>query len=209
MSLGLGLTSQQAVADSESPEAVVDRVVRETLTIISDNIEAIETDAAVARDIVDTYILPWLDTELMARFTMGRLARQASEDEITRFTSALERRIANLYANALREFATETVDFAENGEVSLRTVSEEPPRAVVRALVQGPRVDDMALRLQLYYRDDRWRVFDVETSGVSLLVVFRDALQPAGSEGGIEAMIAALEDGELNLEEAWEEEINQ
>ncbi|MRH77966.1 hypothetical protein GH984_04535 [Spiribacter sp. C176] len=210
LSLLLGLLiSHTAFATNDSPEAVVDRVVRDTLEAISDNIDAIKADDAVAQEIVDTQILPWFDTQLMARFTMGRLARQASEDEISRFTSALEQRIANLYVDALKEFATETVDFAENGEVQLRTVSEESPRAVISARVIGPNVEDTTLRLQLYYRDDRWRVFDVETSGVSLLIVFRDALQPSGRDGGIPAMIAALEEGDLKIEEALEAEVEK
>lgn len=203
------LISDTALATNASPEAVVDRVVRNTLEAISENIEAIKTDDSVAQDIVDKQILPWFDTHLMARFTMGRLARQASKDEIDRFTSALEQRIANLYVDALKEFVTETVDFAENGEVQLRVVSEESPRAVISARVVGPNVEDTTLRLQLYYRDDRWRVFDIETSGVSLLIVFRDALQPSGRDGGIAGMIAALEEGDLNIEEALEKEVEE
>lgn len=203
------LINPPASATSDSPEAVVDRVVSDTLTVIRENIDGIKNDDAIAQEIVNTQILPWFDTQLMARFAMGRLARQASEEEITRFTRALEQRIGNLYVDALKEFATETVDFSENGEVQLRTVSEESPRAVISARVIGPNVEDTTLRLQLYYRDDRWRVFDVETSGVSLLIVFRDALQPAGRDGGIPAMIAALEEGDLNIEEALEAEMDQ
>lgn len=209
LTLTWSLPSQTAQANDSAPEAVVDRVVRETLTVISENLDSIEADDSIAQDIVNQYILPALDTQLMARFTMGRLARQASDEEIARFTRALERRLANLYANALREFAAETVNFAQNGEVFLRTVSEEPPRAVIQARVRGPEVEELTLRVQLYQRDEQWRVFDVETSGVSLLIVFRDALQPAGRDGGIPAMIAALEEGDLALEEAWEAELDQ
>jgi len=213
MALMLGLSTAGAAidersVDNEDPEAVVSQVVSEALDRLAEDIDHLTADEDAGRAFFDEQILPWLDTDLMARFTMGRAARQASDEEIERFTRALEGRVANLYTSSLERYAEEARDFSQNGEIDLRTVSQKDDRAVISAQISSPELDRTTLRIQLYRRDDRWRVFDVETSGVSMLLVFRDALRSAARDDGVSAMIAALEDGTVEVEEAWEEETN-
>ncbi len=191
---------------ASTPEGVVDHVVTQALQRIAESGETLEADRAVARAIFDDEVLPWIDTDLMARFAMGPAARRADPADIERLSNALAERVANLYSGALQRYANEAVDFAADGKVTLRTVTEDDRRAIVMAQVRGPHVEDLNLRIQLYQRDARWRVFDIESSGVSILLVFRDALQSAaGRDGGVDAMIAALEQGAVNVEQAWEE----
>lgn len=209
--LMLGLPSAGAsidkdAIDDEDPEAVVSQVVSEALDVLADDIDRLTEDEDAARAFFDEQVLPWLDTDLMARFAMGRAARQASDKEIQRFTDALETRVANLYTNSLQSYADEAKNFTEEGEISLRTVSLKDDRAVISAQISSPELERTTLRVQLHRRDERWRVFDVETSGVSMLLVFRDALRSAAGDDGIDAMIAALEEGAVEVEEAWEEE---
>ena len=198
--------SADAAGAPASPEEVVHEVVTEALERIAEQREALATDREAGVELFNEQVLPWVDTDLMARFAMGPAARQADPADIERLRAALANRVANLYAGALQRYAGEAADFAEDGEVTLRTVTQDDNRAIVSAQVRGPHVDDLTLRIQLYKRDDRWRVFDIETSGVSILLVFRDALQSASHGGDVDAMIAALEEGSVNVEEAWEEE---
>ena len=191
---------------AKDPEAVVFEVVTDALERLAADPDTLREDGEAARAFFDEHVLPWVDIRLMARFALGRAARQASADELERFTRALERRVATLYVRALQRYAEEAADFAREGEVILRTVSQEDDRAIIAATLRGPHVEDLSLRVQLYHRDARWRVFDIETSGVSMLLVFRDALRDAARDGGVEAMIAALEQGSVQVEEAWEAE---
>ncbi len=194
----------------ETPRAVVNYVVTEALNRIVDERETLANDREAAVELFNNQVRPWVDTQLMARFAMGPAARSAEPADIERLAAALADRVANLYAGALQRYAQETVDFAEKGEVDLRLVTEEDDRAIVNATAQGPDIDTLDLRIQLYKRDDRWRVFDIETRGVSMLLVFRDALQAeAGRDGGVEAMIAALEEGSVDVEGTWEEETSE
>ena len=198
--------ADSAKAAATSPEAVVDHVVAQALRRIAESAETLNGDRAVALDIFNDEVRPYIDSYLMARFAMGPAARRADPDDIERLSEALANRVANLYAGALQRYAAEAVDFAEAGEVMLRTVTEDDKRAIVSALVRGPHVEDLTLRIQLYKRENQWRVFDIETSGVSILLVFRDALQAAaGRDGDVDTMIAALEEGAVNVEQAWEE----
>ncbi len=213
LTLGLALVTGPAMASANGaggeprdPQAVVSEAVTRALNALAENPGQLREDGAAARAFFADYVLPWVDIDLMARFALGRAARQASPDELERFTRALEERVATLYVRALQRYADEAANFADNGEVSLRTVSEKDDRAVIAARLRGPGVEDLALRVQLYRRDTHWRVFDIETSGVSMLLVFRDALSNAARNGGVEAMIAALEKGSVEVEEAWEAE---
>lgn len=190
-----------------SPTGVVEYVVTDALNSIAERQDALAEDREVAVTIFNDQVRPYVDTRLMARFAMGPAARTADPADIDRLAAALADRVANLYAGALQRYAREAADFATQGSVDLRTVSEKDNRAVVNAVARGPSIDDLELRIQLYERDGRWRVFDIETRGVSILLVFRDALQSAaGRDGGVDEMIAALEDGAVDVEDAWEEE---
>ena len=210
---GFALTAApiQARADAAegvtaSPEAVVDRVVAQALMRIAESQERLKTDEAAARAVFDEVVRPYIDAHTMARFVMGPAARRADQAEIKRLSDALIERVANLYTSSLQGYVDDIVDFAGEGKVFVRTVTEDGQRAIVSARVRGPGVDDRTLRLQLYRRDEQWRVFDIESSGVSILLVFRDALQDAtGRNGDVDAMIAALEEGMVNVDEAWEE----
>lgn len=207
----LGMTTGTATAETDdvpaTPKAVVEHVVTDALNSIAERQETLAADRDAAVEIFNDQVRPWVDTQLMARFAMGPAARTADPADIDRLAEALADRVANLYAGALQRYAEDAADFAERGSVDLRLVSEKDERAIVSALAEGPGIDELQLRIQLYQRDDRWRVFDIETSGVSILLVFRDALQSAaGRDGGVDAMIEALEDGAVDVEEAWEEE---
>jgi phospholipid transport system substrate-binding protein len=194
-------------APPASPTGVVDYVVTDALDRITEQRQAIAEDRSTAVAIFNEQVRPYVDTRLMARFAMGPAARTADPADIDRLAEALADRVANLYAGALQRYAGEAADFAAQGRVDLRLVSENDNRAVVNAVAEGPEIGELALRIQLYKRDERWRVFDIETSGVSILLVFRDALQSAaGRDGGVDEMIAALEEGAVDVEDAWDEE---
>ena len=201
------LSLPTAAADqTEDAEAVVDRVVTQALDALIEQREALQDDDDATRAFFEEHVRPWMDIDLMTRFAMGREARQASEEQLSRFGDALQRRVANLYVQALQGYLEDTVEFAREGEVVLRTVSQDDRRAVIAARLRGAAADDLALRIQLHYREDTWRVFDIETSGVSLLLVFRDAVRDAADGEGVDAMIAALEEGRVDVEETWEAE---
>ena len=205
--VALPMAPPTAAADeTEAAEAVVDRVVTQALEALIEQREALQDDDDAARAFFEEHVRPWMDFELMTRFAMGREARQASEEQLSRFGAALERRVANLYIQALQGYLEDTVEFAREGEVVLRTVSQDDRRAVIAARLRGAAADDLALRIQLHHREDTWRVFDIETSGVSLLLVFRDAVRDAAGGQGVDAMIAALEEGRVDVEDSWEAE---
>ena len=214
LALMLGLSdavnaaANKEAIDESNPEAVVSQVVNEALNVLAEDIDRFKENEDAVQAFFSEHILPWLDTELMARFALGRVARQATDEDIQRFKDALEERVAKLYTGSLQSYAEETRRFAERGDVSLRTVSTNDDRAVVSAQISSPELERTTLRIQLHRRDNRWRVFDIETSGVSMLLVFRDALRSAASDGRIEELIAALENGTVEVEEAWEDETN-
>ena len=208
LALLVGLANATMAEDDvpESPTAVVEYVVTDALNSIAERQATLVADRDAAVAIFNEQVRPYVDTRLMARFAMGPAARTADPADIERLAEALADRVANLYAGALQRYAEDAADFAESGSVDLRLVSEKGKRAIVSALAEGPGVDSLKLRIQLYQRDDRWRVFDIETSGVSILLVFRDALRSAaGRDGGVDAMIAALEEGAIDVENEWEE----
>ncbi|PWG61406.1 MlaC/ttg2D family ABC transporter substrate-binding protein [Spiribacter halobius] len=206
LGLWLLLALSPALAEDPAPDAVVRSVVNEALARVAAEAGALGQDGELARRIVATEAMPHVDLELMSRFLLGPRARQVDAATLDRFSEALGERLTRLYAAALQRYAEEIADFASEGQIDLRTVSDDGQRATVAARLRGPQIRETTLRLQLYRRDGRWRVFDIEVAGISALLLFRDALGKRLREEGIEAVIADLADGEAGLDDAWKQD---
>lgn len=197
--------SSSALADEPTPDAVVRAVVGDALERIAGEAQALREDEGLARRVVEEEALPHVDLEVMTRFLLGPRAREVDAATRERFADALGERLTRLYAAALQRYAEDIADFAADGQLDLRLLGEDGQRATVAARLRSPELRETTLRLQLYRRDGRWRVFDIEVAGISALLLFRDVLGDKLRREGVEAVIADLADGDAGLEGAWEE----
>ncbi|WP_435104179.1 MlaC/ttg2D family ABC transporter substrate-binding protein [Arhodomonas sp. AD133] len=178
---------------TESPVAMVRDVMREGLAEIAAQREAIGRDPAIARGLIERYLLPHTDSRRMGRLVAGAHWRNGTDSERRRFTRAFTNYLIHSYAAGISEYVDRIAEFARNGRIDYRRLDDDHRRTSIRATLQpdgGPAIN---VDLYLHHLDDRWQVYDVRAVGVSLLLAYRESLRPRFDASGMSGVSAYLE----------------
>lgn len=130
-------------------------------------------------DIVNQILVPYLDTQGMARSVLGRTAwTKATPAEQQAFTSALLSVVIRTYSSALNAYTDQAVTYLPIrggvGDKTLVTVNSQIKRS------DGPPV---GVSYRLAKVGNQWKVYDMNVEGVSLLQSFRSQIQAQLSQG--------------------------
>ena len=124
------------------------------------------------------------DFEETARRTLGRHWNARSPEErrefVTLFTDLLER----VYVKRIEEGAGGTVRYV--GE------STEDDEATVRTVVVTKQGTEVPLDYRMHRRDGRWRIYDVNVEGVSLVANYRTQFNKVIQTESYDALVARL-----------------
>lgn len=167
------------------PEALVKDTTDKVLEVLRKEKEAINNDAARIYGIVDQYIIPHFDFELMSQRVLGKFWHRASADQQKKFVSEFQTLLVHTYAAALREYSNQKVEFlasrtGEGGQVTVRT-----------QIVQGGG-PPIPIHYELYKRDGGWKVYDIAIDGVSLVINYRSTFASEIRSNGLDALIERL-----------------
>lgn len=104
-----------------------------------------------------------IDVPAVARFTLGKHARQISDEEHKRFTAAFDTFIANTFDKHNDDFINAKVEV-------LGSVDRSPTDSIVETRVTPASKEPMTVRWRVMERDGEWRVVDVEVLGLWLAI---------------------------------------
>ncbi len=179
------LLSSLGATAAQAPDVVIREVFDELLM----QLEVKRQDASLnddsVREIFATLLNPRIDYLALARWILRDHWVNASLEQQTEFLHAFEQYIINTYALALSNGDKIELDVA--GDPLLRKNT-----AVVTAGIKVADSDSIPLDFRLIQRDEKWLLFDVTFSGVSLARTFRSDFSYVAKDGGIEAVTAHL-----------------
>jgi phospholipid transport system substrate-binding protein len=142
----------------------------------------------VGRELVDEFVLPFLDMTLMSRWIIGKSWRSATPKQRERFQNEFTNMLIRTYASALLEFRGKQVLF--------KPFHHDPKRkdAVVKAEFSG---DPGAPVVPVLFRvridtQQQWKVFDIIVDGVSLVKNYRSSFGAEIRKVGLEGLIERL-----------------
>ena len=188
--LGLALAAAVVIFDvaantEASPEALVRNTTDKVLEVLRKEREAINNDPARIYGIVDEYIIPHFDFELMSKRVLGKFWPRASGDQQSKFVREFQTLLVHTYAAALREYSDQKVEFlasraGEGGQVTVRT-----------QIVQsgGPPIP---INYEMYKPNGDWKVYDISIDGVSLVINYRSTFASEIRSNGLDALIDRL-----------------
>ena len=182
----LALAVSGMVRAASGPQEVVKQTTDQLLKAIEghqDNIQEVEK-------LVRKIVLPQVDSELMARFVLGRYWRTASQEQRKKFTEEFTTLLVRTYAKPLTSYNGQAVQYDPlQGDQSKGRV------AVPTHIAQkdGPSVP---ITYRMHKGDDTWMVYDVVIEGVSLVQNYRTSWGDQISRNGLDALIKQL--GEKN-----------
>jgi phospholipid transport system substrate-binding protein len=181
--LGVAQRSQSAEIAVDTPEATIATLQQGLIAAASAANATLEQRyRALEPVIVATHNLPYI-----AEFALRRQWSALSEADRQRFVAAFERLSVTTYAARFKAVGAET----------FRAIEAQPAdsngRAQVATAVERADQADVSLEYLLQQDEQGWRIINVVADGVSDLALKRAEYQRVFTSGGIDGLVAELE----------------
>lgn len=184
--LGLFLLCAPALAQEETPDALVKKVTDDVLTIVRQDKEIQGGNTAKAIELVEAKVLPFFNFQHMTALAMGRDWSKASPEQKKRLSDEFRTLLVRTYSNALTSYKNQTVRYKPTKMQSADT------DVLVRTEIVQPGNKPIALDYSLEKQSDGWKVYDVVVAGVSLVSNYRDTFNQEVRANGVDGLIQML-----------------
>jgi phospholipid transport system substrate-binding protein len=176
---------------TDSPAATIASLQQGLVAVVRDKSTATiaERYADLEALIVATHDLPYI-----AEFALRRQWAALTEDERQRFTAAFQRLSVMTYAARFRNVAADAFRPVEAG------APDANARVRVTTAIKREGQADVSLEYLLEEDAQGWRIINIVADGVSDLALKRAEYQRVFASGGIDGLIAELEQQTQRLE---------
>jgi len=178
-----------------SPEATVRDATQALIQAVEANRDAIQRDPNQVRTLIEQYVAPQIDFEVMSRVILGQHWRTATPDQRVRFVQAFRGFLVQFYTTAIKEYVVQA-GIPERVSVEVLPLRAEPSgrttRVKSRILQDGRAPVEVTYGL---YRTEQngWRLIDIQVEGISLVINYRQSFSRELQTSGLDALIANLE----------------
>lgn len=190
LALALALAPPQALAQEvpgPAPQQLIEQAAQQLLDALAKEREAVRRNPALAKAMVDQYLLPHFDTEYSARLVLGTHWRNATPKQRERFVDAFYQSMLYKYGSALSDFTSDKLAILPfRGDLS-------SGRATVRTEVTTSDGTKVPVHYTLRATPRGWKAWDVTIEGISYVRNFREDIGAEVNSRGLEAVIARLE----------------
>jgi len=188
---GLALTATaqaQPQADpNAAPQDFVQQVADQALSVLKRDPALKSGDIARINQVVDQYILPYVDFEKTTRLAAGRYWRQASEKQRADLAQAFRGTLIRTYSGALTRTDQSTT-------VKLLPFRGDPAATdvVVRSQISQSNTTPVNVDYRLEKTPQGWKIYDLNVEGIWLIENYRGQFAQQISQNGIDGLIQAL-----------------
>ena len=180
------LVSGQAIADVDSPDALIKKVSDDVLTIVRQDKDIQSGNTKKAMDLVEAKVLPHFNFQHMTALAMGKDWRKATPEQKKRLSEEFKTLLVRTYSNALTGYRDQTIRYKP---VKMQSGYEE---VLVRTEIVQPGNKPIQLDYALEKLADGWKVFDVVVAGVSLVTNYRDTFSQEVRANGVDGLVQML-----------------
>lgn len=194
--IGFVLSVSSAVAQEESPDALVKKVTEEVLAVVRQDKDIQNGNTRKVIDVVEVKVLPHFNFQRMTALAMGRDWGKASPEQKKRLSEEFKTLLVRTYSNALAGYKDQSIRYKPSrtpggdGDVMVRT----------EILQSGGK--PIQLDYSLEKHPEGWKVFDVIVAGVSLVTNYRDTFSQEVRANGVDGLIQMLANKNKQLETA-------
>lgn len=135
-----------------------------------------------------TNVLPYIDTDRMARYALGINWRSASSQQQKDFTAAFTENLIRSYSQSFLNLKIDSV-------LVNPAVIEKPGRASVSSTIvqQEGKPAEVLYRVYQDKHSKKWFLYDVVIENVSMLLSYRSVYTSAVATQGLDAVIKELQ----------------
>ncbi len=194
--LGAGLllnitpaSAQQPVDTKAHPNDFVQVVANNALQALKKEPEAKNGNIERINELINQYILPYVDFEKTTRLAAGRYWRQATTQQQKDLVDAFKNTLVRTYSGALRQ--------ADNVSAVTPLPFRGDPQAddaVVRTSMSRSNGPAIGVDYRLENVADGWRIYDLNVEGIWLIQNYRNQFAQQIAQTGIDGLIKALND---------------
>ena len=184
--LGAFMLCAPALAQEDSPDALIKKVTEDVLTIVRQDkdIQSGNTKKAIA--LVEAKVLPHFNFLHMTALAVGRDWREATPEQKKQLAEEFKTLLVRTYSNALTGSKDQTVRYKptkmQNGDTDV----------LVRTEIVQSGNKPIALDYSLEKLPEGWKVYDVVVAGVSLVSNYRDTFAQEIRANKIDGLIKML-----------------
>lgn len=173
------------------PHAAPNDLVR---AVGNNALEAVRGDAAAKRgdekrinELINQYLLPYVDFRKTTRLAAGRHWREASANQRDSLVEAFKGTLVRTYGGALAD-----VDKISGLEILPFRGDANAGDVVVRSLFLQRNGPSVSVDYRLGKSEDGWKIYDVSVEGIWLIQNYRNQFSQQIGQNGIDGLIAAL-----------------
>ena len=185
--------ASESAGNADSPDEAVKRATRHILDAVQEQRVALEKDPTDVRKLVDEFIAPLVDFEVMGRLVLGRHWRTASTQQQQDFVREFRQFLVRFYAEAVTQYII-VKGIPEQIEVQVLPARYDPgkPTARVQTRILQSGRPPLSVDYTLYRRDHEWRAVDLKLESISLVINYRQSFANKIQAEGLDALIANL-----------------
>ena len=189
LSLGLAVAAQakQAVDPKAAPNDFVQMVGNNILEVLRQDTAAQQGDLNRINQLVDEYVLPYINLEKTTRLAAGRNWRQASEQQKKELVEAFKGTLIRTYSGALSK-----VDEVSALQILPFRGDANADDVVVRSSISQRNGPAVGVDYRLENTPAGWKIYDLNVEGIWLIQNYRNQFTEQINQNGIDGLITAL-----------------
>jgi phospholipid transport system substrate-binding protein len=188
-----GVIAAPAAATSEAPDLLVKRVSTDVIDAVKADKDIQAGNSRKIIDLVNTKILPYVDSDKMTAQAAGRFWRQATPEQQKQLSEEFRQLLIYTYSGALSQIKNETIEFKPFRADPADTEVE------VKSQVNLTRGEPITLNYRLSKGAQGWKIFDLNVMGAWLVETYKSTFASEISKGGVDGLIKKLHDRNQQL----------
>lgn len=179
--------AQDAVGPNTSPNDLVRIVGNQALDAVRNDEAAKHGDMQRINELVNQYLLPYVNFQKTTRLAAGRYWRQATDQQKQALPDAFKNTLIRTYGGALAH-----VDKISGLTVLPFRGDIAANDAVVRTVFSQYNGPSIGVDYRLERTPDGWKIYDLNVEGIWLIQNYRNQFSQQISQEGIDGLIATL-----------------
>jgi phospholipid transport system substrate-binding protein len=182
-----------AAATNEAPDVLVKRVSTDVIDAVKSDKDIQAGNSRKIIDLVNTKILPYVDSDKMTAQAAGRFWRQATPEQQKQLSEEFRTLLVYTYSGALSQIKNETIEF--------KPFRADPAESdvEVKSQVNMTRGEPITLNYRLSKGAQGWKIYDLNVLGAWLVETYKSTFASEIGKGGIDGLIKKLHDRNQQL----------
>ena len=182
-----------APAANEAPDVLVKRVSTDVIDAVKADKDIQAGNSRKIIDLVNSKILPYVDSDKMTSQAAGRFWRQATPEQQKQLSEEFRQLLIYTYSGALSQIKNETIEFKPFRADPADTEVE------VKSQVNMTRGEPITLNYRLSKTPQGWKIFDLNVMGAWLVETYKSTFASEIGKGGVDGLIKKLHDRNQQL----------